>query len=464
MALTFEEFKTLRDKGLSIQQISNFESGYVPGKSKSVEGFIPDVKESISERSEKLGEIADRYSSGEQGLASSALQTAGQAAGALGDIVYSGVKNIGKALLPKKAEEKIGQTITGAVQKVVETKPVQSAINSYQEWKSKHPEAAYDLEAVANISSILPNVKVAGTTGKILSTAAAPIAKTIGETVSTTGRAVEGLGKTVYKSAITPTVKEAEKIIAYEAKTPFLTRASNVLLGKSNVAEPLTRGTTAFEKGIKGTEKMIGVGAKRQSKELWKSTIQPAVAESSVRLTPEDLFFKIEERIGKTLEPGKKKAYEEAYEAIKDDYKALKDVSLEDAQKIKSELDEFTPEKMFKGKNVANEYTVLKNDIADAIRKKTYEALEDVNIKKDYLDWANLHELEKVGVKAITSGGLKGGFGNFWSTMWDKLTVPVKTVGGRALYRVGNLFEFVGDKGIKKFGDFLKKQGFKLPE
>jgi hypothetical protein len=284
-----------------------------------------------------------------------------------------------------------------------------------------------------------------------------------GKATEVAGRATAGTGAAIYKTAITPTVQEAERILASKAKTPFLTRVSDVLSGAPKQEKNILRSDTALEKGLIGRETEIGVQAKRANEALWKDKIAPAVKESKARVSKESMFSLAEKRVSKILEPGKKKAYEEALEALREDYKDVVDFSLEDAQQIKRELDQFTPEKIFKGKNVANEAAVLRNDLADAIRQQTYDALEDVNIKKDYLDWANLKELEKIGVKAISEGGKKGGFGGFWTSLYDAGTTPVKTIGGQVLYRVGNKLEFIGKKGIKKFGDYLKTKGISKP-
>jgi hypothetical protein len=61
----------------------------------------------------------------------------------------------------------------------------------------------------------------------------------------------------------------------------------------------------------------------------------------------------------------------------------------------------------------------------------------------------------------ITNATGKGGFGSFWTGMYDAATVPMKTVGGQVLYRVGNKLKFLAEKGVKTFGQFLKSRGYK---
>jgi hypothetical protein len=127
-------------------------------------------------------------------------------------------------------------------------------------------------------------------------------------------------------------------------------------------------------------------------------------------------------------------------EALKKDYPAQADrvFNLETAQKIKSGLDEFTPQKLFNGKDVANGYTQVKNMFADWIRKKTYESLKDVDIKQKYLDWAHLKEISNTGIKArIQAGGL-GGFGKFWSSLYQAGAVPLLTKGANMVWKLGD--------------------------
>ncbi|MBT9167848.1 MAG: hypothetical protein DDT19_01191 [Syntrophomonadaceae bacterium] len=180
-------------------------------------------------------------------------------------------------------------------------------------------------------------------------------------------------------------------------------------------------------------------------------------------MTKDELFAPVKEMIGKIVDPTRKKSMQNAFDALTEDYVGINSWTLEQAQALKRDLAKFTPSKLYRGQEVASEVRTLQHEMANAIRQKTYNSLRDVNIKQDYLDYANLSELENVGVKAISEAGLHAGFGGFWSTIYDMATTPIKTIGGKTLYRVGNLFEFVGEKGIKTFGEFLKKQGFNKP-
>lgn len=322
---------------------------------------------------------------------------------------------------------------------------------------------AEDIGNVNTIAGAVAGVKIAPKIANATADIAAAGGEGAAKTVTVAGRASKGAGEAVYKSAITPNVKEASQMLNYEAKAPFFTRVKDTLTGVQTPGKPVTRADTALQTGIAGRQKDIGVQATRAADKLWNVTIAPAVKSSKEVVTKSDLFAPIAKRIAETVEPGRKQALTDAFAAIQDEYKNVSQFTLEAAQKVKKGLDEFTPEKVFRGKSVASEYRTLQNDMANAIRSKTYEALKDVNIRKAYLDYGNLAELKKIGVKAITEATSKGGFGSFWTGVWDMATVPVKTVGGQVLYRVGNKLEFLGEKGIKTFGQFLKARGYDRP-
>jgi hypothetical protein len=299
------------------------------------------------------------------------------------------------------------------------------------------------------------------TSGALVGGAIPLVGTAIGATSKFLGRALKGTGKSLYNTTFDATQRESEALLGYKANYPLSERISAVLAGK-NLKEPITRADTAFRKGIKGTETMVGVQAKRLADGLYKKTILPALQKSKEVVTKDDLFSPIIKRIQNTLDPVRKQSFQDAFDFIQNAYKNVDNLDLVTANRIKSELDKFTPTKIFNGKEIANEYRTLANDMANAIREKTYKSIGK-EAKLKYLDLSNLIKLEQVGVKAISEAGFKGGSGGFITSMWNMATTPIKTVGGRTLYRVGDAFEFVGDKGIKFFGDFLSKKGIRKP-
>lgn len=286
------------------------------------------------------------------------------------------------------------------------------------------------------------------------------ITQKAGEVVSGTGRLLKAGAQKLYEHAITPNVEESQQLLDYRAKEPFLTRIKRIYEGTDN--PPQTRGSTAMEQGIAGTEEMVGVRGKRISDKIWKETVKPALDESKGVMSKEEMFSPIEKRISETIEPTKRAAYQDAYDYLKDAYKDRENFTMTEAQSIKSQIDTFTPDKVWKGKPIANELKTLNNDMANGIRTKIYGTLGP-EVQQAYADWGNLHELEQVGIKAISDAPFKGGAGAMVKGLWDTATTPIKTYAGKILYRVGDAFEFVGDKGIKTFGEYLESKGFEPP-
>lgn len=381
-------------------------------------------------------------------VAQTPLRVVGQAAGAVGDVIGAGVNAATGGGLDKLGEY-IATTETG--------KQLGASLLKLQQ---EQPELAGTLGDVFNIATL----GLGGTGVKTLAKGAtAAVRQTGAKAAKSVGGAAKATGEKLYQSAITPTTQEAERILVSKASQPSL--ASEVfgagdLIRETPIPMPRTRATTALEKGIAGTETQIGVQAKKVADNLWKKTIAPALDKAEGIVTKDELFAPILKRIDETVEPSRKKAFQDAFEALQEDYKNVAQFSLKEAQNIKSSLDEFTPSKVFKGQEVANEFRMLQNDMANAIRQKIYNSIEDVDIRQAYRDYGNLVELQKIGVKAISESGLKGGFGGFWSTIWDTATTPIKTVGGKTLYKVGDKLQFVGDKNIKTFGEFLEKNGY----
>ena len=471
MAFSPEELEIIKvgkESGKSRDEImgalTKFRTGYIPPQvaqevttpeKPQEEGFVSGVASDFSKRVDSAAEAQVSAFEGKQSDQSAALQTIGQGAGFVGDIVTRGLG----AITP----DFVKNALKGGIEKIAGTEKAQQVAQKYEQWKGEHPEAAANLEAVGNLSQIIP-VGGIGAKGIQMGTDAALIGA--GKAISGTAEALGGVGKVIkgagslaYKSAITPNVKEAEKLLAYRAKTPFITRSLDADGG------PLTRGQTALERGLVGTEGMIGVQAKREADKLWAKEIAPAVANSNAVMTKDELFTPALERIATIEDPTRKKAMQDAYDALIEDYADYPEsFDLTKAQALKRDLATFTPQKIFKGKDVASELRTLQADMAGAVRQKTYDSLSDINIKKMYLDWANLDELQQIGVKAISEAQFKGGSGTLIGGLWDMATVPAKTIGGQVLYRVGDMLEFEAPKGIKTFGEYLQSKGYAKPQ
>lgn len=359
-----------------------------------------------------------------------------------------------------------------AVQKFANSPVVSTTLKGYEDIMGKVSKLAETHPNIANLMTVVLGTLGAQQAqdvdlGKLQHTVNQATSREVGKATEAVGEGVKEVGNTfkagarkLYEHAITPNTQEAEDLLRYRAGDKFLTRVKNSITGEAE--PPQTRGSTAMEHGIAGTEESVGVGARRASQKIWKETVEPALDNSKAVMSKEELFSPIERRISNTIEPAKRAAFQNAYDALQDEYKGINNIPIKDAQNIKVELDRFTPDKVWRGKPIANEYKVLQNDMANGIRTKIYDALGP-EVQDAYVDYGNLKELENVGVKAISSAATKGGSGTLVKGMWDAATVPIKTIAGKALYKVGNAFEFVGEKGIKTFGQYLESKGFDPP-
>jgi hypothetical protein len=182
---------------------------------------------------------------------------------------------------------------------------------------------------------------------------------------------------------------------------------------------------------------------------------------SNITHNIDDLFKKTEDIIMQEKSALRKQDLIEWLNALKDDYlKTWKNIfTSADLQAEKSALDEFTPSKIFQWKEVSNWYNQVKNTFANTLRGQVREDLWKTwvtNAKELYRDYANLTELSKIWIKWLTEWGLKWWFGTFWSTLYDKLATPIKTVWWKILYKTWDWLEFIWPKWIKKVWDFLK--------
>lgn len=388
--------------------------------------------------------------------------------GTAGGFARAAFAPVTEAPVIKQGLEKVGQTIAPTVQEGLNTEAGQKLIAL----KNQYPEIAKSLQDVFDLAALGAGKAVEKPIQAGLEQGA-KVAEGIVSKVPNIG--VKALGEKLYKSAIDYTADEAKLVQDNIIKKDFLKKELNkvtkgtdeykALQGQLEIANkytPTTRVDTALEKGIAGTQSMVGKQSGVEKLGLWKNNIEPALKNSEDKLTKDELFAKAKQTVEAEVEPGRRQALQDAYNALQEDYKDFIDTDLLTASKIKTSLDKFTPTKIFKGLDVASEYKTLKADLANSIREKVYNSLKDVNIKKAYRDYANLQELEKVGIKALTDGGLKGGFGGFWSTIYDIAATPIKTVGGQVLYRVGDKLEFIGKKGLKNIGDYLKSKNIKI--
>ena len=251
------------------------------------------------------------------------------------------------------------------------------------------------------------------------------------------GKLISSTGKALHKGLAIPlSAGEAKMVQAYKAGVPFMQRISAALT--SNSKAPVTASESAFNKGLFGTESMIGVQAKKANKVIWDKIISPALKATDERINISKFFDEAEATIRKNNpEMARQNSLVKALNSLRDDYSKTKDVSIEELQKLKEGWAKFVPQKAYKGEDIAGAFNDVKNIISGQARSKIIGTINDDAVRQAYLDYGNLLGLQKWGQKAMTGGKFKGGTGGLLSAAKDAVLTPVATVGGFVLYKTG---------------------------
>lgn len=206
---------------LNLAQLSKDISGQEESK-----GFFASAWEDIKERGGNIKDIFMEESMGDEeddGLIKEFAEDVrtgghilGQIAGGVGDIIGQGLFHGAKVILPKAAEEKIGelgedflasdlgQGMLGALG---------TGMESYEGWKENNPELAKDVESVINVASLVPIVKGAKVGGEVVEAGVkkgAKLAKEGVETTLETAKKVTEKTKSIFKKE----VKDVDDLLA----------------------------------------------------------------------------------------------------------------------------------------------------------------------------------------------------------------------------------------------------------
>lgn len=275
------------------------------------------------------------------------------------------------------------------------------------------------------------------------------------QVISLLSKPVSATGKAIYKALAIPTsAGEARLVQAYNANTPLTTRLATAL---EEAKGPITAAETAFSKGLAGTESMIGTQAVRAKNSIWKNVINPALKSVEEKVNLPNFFGEAEKQIVEsTPELSRQKSLLEALSALKEDYKGVTDVSLEQLQKFKEGWAKFIPDKAYRGKPIAETFKEVQDIAAGIARNKIYSSVGDA-VKRAYIDYGNLASLAEWGQKAMTGGKFKGGTGGLLSAIKEAVLTPIATVGGQVIYKVGQGMEFIGAPGARYLSDLFNE-------
>lgn len=275
------------------------------------------------------------------------------------------------------------------------------------------------------------------------------------------GKALQSVGEGTYKFLIPRSMREAQLLQAYKANVPLTDRIKAALTGAETSA-PTTAADTAFKMGLQGTEGSLGIQAKRASDNLWTTIIKPKL-DASTDLVNMPIFFDHLEQTIKTGTPeiSRQKSLLDGLNALREDYAGVQSVPLAQLQQFKEGWAQFIPDKAYRGQPIAGAFKDVTAQAADLARQTIYHSLGK-EAKQAYFDYGNLKAIQELGQKAMSGGRFKGGFGSFWSAIKDEALTPVATIGGHAVYRIGQGIEFIGKRGAAVLGDIIPATTLKL--
>ena len=246
MPLTFKQFKALRDKGVSTQQIVSFEAGNVPTRTvpqaveKKEPGFFGRVRAQQTQAAQGIVEGIQEGSRliSEGHREAQGADAVGQAKGAFKSILgagraglrtASGVASV--AFAPITEAPGIRQTLDFIGDQVVKIPGVQGLVENASELAEKHPESAKDIKNIVDIAALLVGVK-----------AKKPTKTTFGTKVQKAGDILEESGKksflTKQKDFIRELVRPSQTKKVKELQVPRTTETGRGIFKKSIIEPP----------------------------------------------------------------------------------------------------------------------------------------------------------------------------------------------------------------------------------
>jgi hypothetical protein len=228
-------FEKALKSGVSSQEITNYLTSVGREKEaldyfgiKKPQGLVDTLKTGAKELVsdiKKRGDNVMSQANRNQSVGEDFLQLAGQTAGAAGDIISNVAKTTYKAL-PDSIEKPITDTAKDIGVGILQTPIGQEAVTAlqggmemYNDFKTKNPRAAANIEAVLNIGSIIPVTKGAQVAGKT----AVATTKLVGEgldlgfdatkkatsaTGDLLGKGLEKTGQKIQNSVIKPSTAD----------------------------------------------------------------------------------------------------------------------------------------------------------------------------------------------------------------------------------------------------------------
>lgn len=220
---------------------------------------IDDIRDSSTKRSANIDAAQQRFNTGEQGLASTVLQTGGQLAGAGADAIGAAFKGATNLAFSDKTEKDITDVIGKFGAKVMANPQVQGIINKYNELT---PEQQANVDAVGGIVSLVGEFigggvgsKAAKATTKGFKQASTEIVGAVGDATTQTfqaGKKILPKSENIMNKVARLTPTQARKFEQLTGKThgQYLTETGNF----GTPDEIITRESEKFAQSLKSVD------------------------------------------------------------------------------------------------------------------------------------------------------------------------------------------------------------------
>lgn len=276
----------------------------------------------------------------------------------------------------------------------------------------------------------------------------------IGALTGVVGTVVSGVGKVASKLPFPSSEAEEGLIQTYKAGKPFLQRIAAAIAGTTKA--PRTTAETAFQKGLTGTERMVGVQAVKAGRNIWSKVIQPALDAVKEPVDIQSFFNDAETQIKSSVtELSRQNSLVNALNSIRDDYEGVTSVPLKQLQKYKEEWAKPVPQRAYRGEDITGALNNVRNTLAGLARTKIYNSIGN-DIRQSYIDYGNLKAIAAWARKESAGAKFKGGTGRFIGGLKDMILTPVATLAGQSVYALGQGLEVYGSAGLKTGEDWLK--------
>jgi hypothetical protein len=164
-----EKFEVQAPNNATEKEVMDYFHSNIQSFKPQEKGFLENVSEDLSKRGEAAVETKKSYKAGDIGLVQGVTQVAGQAAGAVLDVVGEGVVSAAKTvadITPEAIKDPIKKVAIEGWKTLTETdvgkaamEAVQNGVDAWASFKKENPNAAKTIESATNIALLAAPLK-----------------------------------------------------------------------------------------------------------------------------------------------------------------------------------------------------------------------------------------------------------------------------------------------------------------